>query len=118
MSESEQTKQPEQEAFENVIEKAIERQETQVEEHIEAFGAEHAETLVMRSELAYSYWHIGRHDDAMAIEEDVLEISERTLGPDDPGTLRARVNLAASYWSAGRHDDAIRIEEEVLEATE
>ena len=72
----------------------------------------------MRGELAYSYWQTGRHEEAIEIEEDVAEISERTLGADSPATLRARVNLAASYWSDGRHDEAIEIEEEVLAATE
>src|SRR5215213_7751941 len=105
------------EQLKSVIEEAIRRQEVQVEEHVETFGAEHAETLAMRSELAYSYWHSGRVAEAIEVEEDVLEISERTLGPEAPATLRARVNLAASFWAAGRHDEAIRIEEEVLEAT-
>ena len=48
------------EPLKSVIENAIARQEQQVQEHVATFGAEHAETLTMRSELAYSYWHAGR----------------------------------------------------------
>ena len=81
-----------------VIEKAIERQEQQVAEHEKFFGAAAAATLSMRAELAYSYWHSGRHEEAIAVEEDILEISERTQGAESPSPLRARVNLAASYW--------------------
>src|SRR4051812_22945873 len=102
------------EKLDSVIEKAIARQEEQVQEHIATFGAEHAETLTMRSELAHSLWLAGRLDEAIEVESDILQITERTMGAEAPGTLRARENLAVSYWSAGRHDEAIRIEEEVL----
>ena len=103
----------------DVIEEAIERQEQQVEEHIEAFGAEHAATLVdaRRARVLLLADRSPRGGDRRS-RRTSLEISERTLGAESPATLRARVNLAASYWSAGRHEEAIRIEEEVLEATE
>ena len=52
-------------------------------------------------------WSAGRHEEAIRIEEEVLEATERVLGLDHLDTLTARSNLSFSYASAGRMDDAI-----------
>ena len=92
----------------NVVEEAIERQERAGRGARR--GVRRRAHGDARDALASSPTRTGRpgrHEEAIEIEEDVAEISERTLGADAPATLRARVNLAASYWSDGRHDEAI-----------
>jgi hypothetical protein len=67
----------------------------------EAFGAEHAETLIARANLAF--WTGAAGDPAAARDQfaALLPVVERVSGPEDPGTLLARANLAQSTGQAG-----------------
>ena len=53
--------------------------------------------------LAASYSDLGRHHEAMELEEKTLEARQRTLGSEHPNTLRTMSNLAFSYNDLGRH---------------
>jgi len=44
-----------------------------------------------------------RHDDAMDILEQVVDLSEKKMGPRHPHALKARENLANTYGSLGEH---------------
>ncbi|MER7768737.1 tetratricopeptide repeat protein [Kitasatospora sp. NPDC096140] len=67
---------------------------------------EHPRMLIALASLASSYAQAGRLGDAMEIEEKVLEVSERILGPDHPDTIAVRVSLASSYAATGRDEEA------------
>ncbi|MFJ9251099.1 tetratricopeptide repeat protein, partial [Streptomyces sp. NPDC101776] len=58
---------------------------------------DHPDTLTARNNLANSYSHAGRLQEALDLREQVLADRERILGPDHPATLTARNNLANSY---------------------
>lgn len=36
--------------------------------------------------LAFTYWHLGRHTEALLLEQRALQITEAALGPDHPTT--------------------------------
>ena len=65
-------------------------------------GGEDPSTLRAMSRLACSYRDLGRRQEAMELNEKVLESSQRSLGNEHPDTLRAMGNLANSYHDLGR----------------
>jgi tetratricopeptide (TPR) repeat protein len=77
-------------------------------------GADDPGTLRARADIAMFLWQMGRTDEAIEIEEELVTDSTRVLGAEHPEVLTARANLASSYWTAGRADEAIEIEEAVL----
>jgi tetratricopeptide (TPR) repeat protein len=70
--------------------------------------------LALLADLGAAYWRTGRVDEAIMVEEDLLSVCVRRLGPGDRNTLTARGNLAMSYRSAGRLDEAVALLEGVL----
>jgi tetratricopeptide (TPR) repeat protein len=77
-------------------------------------GADHADTLISRNNLAVAYRAAGRTADAIPLLERILAVSERVLGADHADTLISRNNLAMVYQDAGRIADAIPLYEHTL----
>jgi len=46
---------------------------------------------------------IGRHADALKLNEKTLRLHKAKLGPDHPETLASMNNLASCYAALGRH---------------
>ena len=78
------------------------------------FGLEHPETLKSMANLAWTYWHQGRWNEAEQLEERVLKIKTRVLGEEHPLTLTAMNNLACTYHSQERHNEAIALMRKVV----
>src|SRR5947207_2133651 len=70
-----------------------------------------------RTNLASTYWNQGRWEEAVTLEEKVLEASKTVLGERHPDTLTAMANLASTYRNQGRWEEAVTLEEKVLEAS-
>ena len=64
--------------------------------------------------LANSYAALGRHAEALKLNEETLALRKAKLGPDHPDTLRSMNNLANSYAALGRHAEALKLHEETL----
>jgi hypothetical protein len=79
-------------------------------------GEEHPETVWTMAKLAETYRHKGRIDEAVALQEKVLEIRRRQLGDTHPETLTAMRSLAENYSRQTRWGDAARLQGEVVEA--
>jgi tetratricopeptide (TPR) repeat protein len=77
-------------------------------------GPDHPDTLLSMSNLANSYADLGRHVDALKLQEETLALRKSKLGPDHPDTLRSMHGLAYSYAALGRHKDALQLNEETL----
>ena len=60
--------------------------------------------------LAQSLWAADRHDEAIAVEEDLVAESARIHGADDTETLTARRDLASSYRQAGDSEKALALQ--------
>jgi hypothetical protein len=63
------------------------------------------------------YSKLGRHQDALALQERVTESTTAALGFGHPDTLRSMRNVAAMYSELGRHQDALALQERVMELT-
>jgi hypothetical protein len=68
--------------------------------------------------LAFTYWEMGRADEAIPVLEQVTADSERILGPGHQETLTARAYLALSYREVGRTGEAIAILEQIAPQSE
>jgi tetratricopeptide (TPR) repeat protein len=77
---------------------------------------QHPDTLRAMANLAATYGNQGRWDEAVVLEERVLEASKVAPGEQHPDTLTAMANLAVTYWNQGRWDEAVVLQERVLEA--
>jgi tetratricopeptide (TPR) repeat protein len=60
----------------------------------------------------------GKYDEALGIQEEVLNTRERVLGAEHPDTLMTRHNMALVLGRQGKYDEALGIYEEVLSIEE
>jgi tetratricopeptide (TPR) repeat protein len=63
-------------------------------------------TLMARSALAQSLVRVGRYDEAIAANLNLVPDCERVLGHDHVNTLRTRHELALAYLRAGEYEKA------------
>jgi hypothetical protein len=73
-------------------------------------GDSHPETAVSVGNLASTYSALGRHAEALPLDERALVVAEAALGPDHPDTALRLRNLAAAYRAVGRAADAATLE--------
>lgn len=73
-------------------------------------GAEHPDTIASRNSLAIGYRGLGRHEEAVDLDEETLRLRERVLGTEHPHTLMSRNDLAIGYRAVGRDNDADELE--------
>ena len=78
-------------------------------------GPEHPDTLTSMSVLAEPCSVGGRHDEAIALCQQLLESTRARLGPDHPETLACVRKLAEAYRMAARWDMSISLLEQTLE---
>jgi hypothetical protein len=53
-------------------------------------------------------------DKALKLQEQVLAVSRKVLGPEHLDTITAMHDVAVSYWKTDRFDEAIKLQEPVL----
>jgi tetratricopeptide (TPR) repeat protein len=80
-------------------------------------GHEHRDTLTTMNEIAVTLRAQGDLEGARKINEQVLEISRRTLGEEHPVTLNTMNNLAEQLRAQGDLEGARKIHEQVLETS-
>ena len=56
----------------------------------------------------------GKHEEALELQREVVDLLRSTSGPTHPDTLRAMSNLAAFLLKVGRADEATAMSKEVL----
>jgi tetratricopeptide (TPR) repeat protein len=59
---------------------------------------------------------LGRHAEALKLDEETLAARKRVLPPDHPDTLLSMTNLVKRYWALDRHPEALKLGEETLAA--
>jgi tetratricopeptide (TPR) repeat protein len=77
-------------------------------------GPDHPDTLLSINEVAYCYYSLGRHTEALKLREEILPLQQAKLGPDHPHTLFTMMHVADSYEALGWHADALKLREENL----
>jgi len=65
--------------------------------------------------IANSYSDLGRHEDALAMQQSVLQFRRQILPPNHPSIGSSMNNLALTYRDLGRYEDALAMQESVLE---
>lgn len=78
-------------------------------------GPDHPDTLASMDNLAQAYMWVARHQDSIALRQQLLENRKSILGPDHPETLSSIARLGDAYLRAGRLDMACRLLEQLLE---
>ena len=71
----------------------------------EAFPPDHPDVLWTMGNLANTYSALGRHVEALALQEEVLAAYREAFPPDHSNVLRAMGNLANTYSALGRHEE-------------
>ncbi|KAH8823523.1 acyl transferase/acyl hydrolase/lysophospholipase, partial [Flagelloscypha sp. PMI_526] len=78
------------------------------------FGFEHPYTLISMNNLAGAYSNLGRHMDALKLQEQVLDLRLQFFGWKHPDTLINMNNVARTYSDLGQDIDALKLQEQVL----
>ena len=64
--------------------------------------------------LAETYRALGRHEDALAMQESALEFQRRVLPPRHPNIATSLYNISLSYERAGNMARAVECAREAL----
>ncbi len=78
-------------------------------------GIDHEYTLWSRNALASAYAEAGRHDEAISLHKEILELRKVRFGTQHPYTLNTQNNLANAYQLAGQYDEAIALHKTTFE---
>jgi tetratricopeptide (TPR) repeat protein len=76
---------------------------------------DHPDTLGSMDILAGMYMWLGRHQEGIALRQDVLESRKAIFGPDHPDSLACMSAIADAYLWAGHLDTSARLFEQLLE---
>jgi Tetratricopeptide repeat len=63
-------------------------------------------TSICMGNLAATYRHQGRWNEAKKLQVDVMELRKRLLDAEHPDTLTSMACPAATYWQKGRWNEA------------
>ncbi|KAH8834492.1 hypothetical protein DL96DRAFT_495498 [Flagelloscypha sp. PMI_526] len=77
-------------------------------------GASHPDTLLSMYKLARTYTSLGRHRDALELNEQAVEMQSRILGEENQATLATMSALATTYSDLGQYHNALEMDELVL----
>ena len=80
-----------------------------------ASGYRNDMTIRVMLALAAIYWGLGRLEEAVALQQTVLNSRESSLGPDHAETLSVMDDLGKSYWQNGQYEEALRLQEHTVE---
>ena len=78
-------------------------------------GAEHSDTLMVASYLAWALDDLGRYSAARDLGQETLKLRRRVLGEDHPGTLATASNLVGTLGQLGEMQTACDLAEDTLE---
>ena len=77
-----------------------------MESNKQEFGPEHPNFLSSIGNLALTYLHQGRLQEAEKLGIEAMGVYEQTLRLNHPNTLAIMGNLASIYWKQGRCEEA------------
>jgi tetratricopeptide (TPR) repeat protein len=76
--------------------------------------ADHPDIATSMHNLASTYGALGRHEDALRLQEETLACLKRVLPADHPDIATSMNNLARSHFELGRTIEAERLLESAL----
>ncbi|KAH8826735.1 hypothetical protein DL96DRAFT_1680711 [Flagelloscypha sp. PMI_526] len=69
---------------------------------------------ICTNNLAFAYHALGRHSEALELQDSVLRSGKQARGDEHPQTLASMSNLATSYTHLGRYTEAVELQASVL----
>ncbi|KAJ4387685.1 hypothetical protein N0V93_008283 [Gnomoniopsis smithogilvyi] len=75
-----------------------------------SLGPENDRTMTSMLGLAGVYWGLGRLEEAIVLQQQVVETRARIFGASDERTLRAMDALGKSYWLHGMYKEALELQ--------
>ena len=84
----------------------------------DVLGEAHPGTLTTKANIAGHTGALGRHDEALALFQEVWEVERRpdVLGEEHPHTLTTKANIALQTSALGHHAEALTLFREVWES--
>jgi hypothetical protein len=73
-------------------------------------GYEDANTMRATLALSQTYWGLGRLDEAVALQNLVVEARKKVYGQEHHLTLLAMNELGRSYWLNGQYHEAVKLQ--------
>jgi tetratricopeptide (TPR) repeat protein len=92
---------------------ALEDVRSVLEKALLEHGREESDARYIMGDLAMALSELGRHEEALVMNEQVLELRKRILGAEHPATLTSMVNLASTLRDLGRNQEALVMREQV-----
>eukprot|EP00439_Symbiodinium_sp_Y106_P072055 s313_g13.t1 len=77
---------------------------------------QHSWTLQAKVNMAYALKSLGRFEESLQMQQEVLAAQTEALGARHPDTLRAQGSMAITLRSLGRFEEALQMDQEVLAA--
>jgi tetratricopeptide (TPR) repeat protein len=75
---------------------------------------DHPEIATVMSDMALSLQSLGRHMEALKLQEQTLAFRKEILPKDHPDISMSMNNLARTLSSMGRHTEALKLQEDML----
>jgi tetratricopeptide (TPR) repeat protein len=95
-------------------EQAVRHSEALLQDRKSRLGDAHRLTFDSKNILAFAYGRVGRIEDAIPLQSQVVKQAPSFLSPDDKEMLHIRNGLALLYAHSDRVKDAIRIQEQLV----
>ncbi|MFT3879820.1 MAG: serine/threonine-protein kinase [Gemmatales bacterium] len=96
-------------------EKALERRERVFRLAKEHYGINEKVTQMAMSNLAISYFTLGRTNEELKLREEVYQLTLDKLGTSDPFTLLCMTNLALAYRMSGKSQECLDLFAKAIE---
>lgn len=78
---------------------------------IKVLGYRDEKTMTAMLGLAGVYWGLGRLEEAIALQQTVVDNRSHLLGPTHESTLQAMDQLGKSYWLHGQYREALELQQ-------
>lgn len=78
---------------------------------IKLLGPSNAKTTFLMLRLSSMYWGLGRLDEAIELQRQVITSRTKVLGPEHRETLQAMDQLGHSFWLNGQYVQALELQE-------
>ena len=79
-------------------------------------GSQNQYVLRSQTELAITLSKLGRHEEALELQQQVVAARLEVLGAKHPHTLGSQNSLAITLGELGRHEEALELQQQVATA--
>jgi tetratricopeptide (TPR) repeat protein len=81
----------------------------------ELLGSDDSRTTAAKLGLAAMLWGLGRLEEGISLQKEVVQSRSKMLGPEHRETLQAMDSLGHSYWLNGQYVEALSLQNETAQ---